>query len=60
MDKETAIEYLKSIDEHEFVEIAQEVASHHLGDRWLDQDIKGEYGPSAEKSLLMIVWTKSF
>lgn len=60
MDKQSVIEYLKSIDDYEFVEIAQEVAEHHLGDRYLDQDIKNEYGPSTEKSLLMITWTKSF
>ncbi|HEF1895867.1 TPA: hypothetical protein R9Z04_000937 [Bacillus cereus] len=59
MDKEKALEYLKGISDWEFVEIAQEVAEHQLGDRWLDQEIKNQYGPSTEKSLLMITWTKS-
>ena len=41
-------------------EIVQNVAEHHLEDKYFDKDIKNQYGPSIEKSLLMFAWTKGF
>jgi hypothetical protein len=60
MDQESVVKYLKEISDYEFIEITQNVAEHHLKDKYFDKDIKDQYGPSTEKSLLMIVWTRSF
>ncbi|RBP27277.1 MULTISPECIES: hypothetical protein [Bacillus] len=58
MDQESVI--LKEISDYEFIEIVQNVAEHHLEDKYFDKDIKNQYGPSIEKSLLMFAWTKGF
>ncbi|MEK4892207.1 hypothetical protein MHH74_19085 [Bacillus sp. FSL M7-0996] len=60
MDQESVIKYLKEISDYEFIEIVQNVAEHHLEDKYFDKDIKNQYGPSIEKSLLMSAWTKGF
>lgn len=58
LTKEMVTNYLKENDEWDFVDIAQDVAEHHIGKTYFDCADLVSIGNSTDKQLTMIMMTK--